>query len=320
VIRARPELRYAMALLTTKYLGRGALQVLVVVISLKLIHVGSSGVGWLTAAVGGGGVLGGIAAATLVGRRRLGPPMAFGVALWGVAFLAIALLPELGIAIVALAGLGIGNSLVDVAGITLIGRGARDDTLARVYGVQEAVRSLAITAGAGATALVAATAGARAALLTAGAFLVAGAIAGLLHPSPETAEPPAERLDLVRANPLFGWLAPVALERVAATLEPLELAEGAVLLREGDVGDRAYLVAEGELVAERAGREIGRVEAGAVVGEIALLYDAPRNATVRALAPTRLLAIDRDEFLAAATGSDAARAASQDLVERRLRQ
>jgi MFS family permease len=245
--------------------------------------------------------------------------MAFGVALWGVAFLAIALLPELGFAIVALAGLGIGNSLVDVAGITLIGRGARDDTLARVYGVQEAVRSLAITAGAGATALVAATAGARAALLTAGAFLLAGAIAGLLHPSAETAEPPAEHLDLVRSNPLFGWLAPVALERVAATLEPLELDEGAVLLREGDVGDRAYLVAEGELVAERDGKEIGRVEAGAVVGEIALLYDTPRNATVRALAPTRLLAIDRDEFLAAATGSAAARAASKDLVERRLR-
>ena len=318
VIRAQPELRLAMALLAIKYLGRGALTVLVVVVSLRLLHVGSSGVGWLTATVGAGGVLGGVAAASLVGRRRLGMPMAFGVALWGLAFLAIALVPQLSVAIVALIALGIGNSLVDVAGITLIGRAARDDTLARVYGVQEAMRSLVITAGAGATALVATTAGARASLFAAGGILAAGALAGLLRRPLETAEPPAEYLELVRSNPMFGWLAPVALERIATTLEPLELAEGAVLLREGDVGDRAYLVAEGELAAERGGREIGRIAAGAVVGEIALLQATPRTATVRAVTHCRVLAINRDEFLAAATGSAAARAASDDLVEGRV--
>ena len=318
VIRAQPELRLTTALFAAKNLGRGALTVLVVVVSLQLLGVGSPGVGWLTAAVGAGGVLGGIAAASLVGRRRLGPPMAFGLALWGAAFLVIAVAPYLTVAIVALVGLGIGNSVTDVAGYTLVGRSARDDALVSVYGVHEAIRALAITAGAAATALVVDVAGARAALVGAGGILAAVALAGLLRRRAETAEPSAEYLELLSSNPVFAWLAPVGLERLASTLEPLEIAHGAVLLREGESGDRAYLVAEGELTAERDGREIGRIYAGELAGEIALLRDAPRNATVRALMRCRLLAIDQDEFLAAATGSPAARAASDDLVTRRL--
>jgi hypothetical protein len=317
-IRAQPELRFITGLFAAKNLGRGALNVLIVVIALRLVHIGSSGVGWLTAAVGAGGVLGGIAAASLVGRRRLGPPMALGIAVWGAAFLVIAISPHLTVAIAALVGLGIGNTVTDVAGYTMVGRSARDDALARVYGVHEAIRALAITVGAGAAALVVGVAGARTSLFAAGGVLVAIALAALLRRRAEAAEPSAEYLDLLRSNPIFAWLAPVGLERLASTLEPLELADGATLLHEGEVGDRAYLLAEGEMVAEHADREIGRIYAGEVAGEIALLRDAPRNARVRALMPCRLLAIDRDEFLAAATGSPAARAASEDLVERRL--
>jgi hypothetical protein len=318
VIRAQPELRLTTGLFAAKNLGRGALTVLIVVVSFRLLDVGSPGVGWLTAAVGAGGVLGGIAAASLVGRRRLGPPMAFGLALWGAAFLVIGFAPHLTVAIVALVGLGIGNSVTDVAGYTLVGRSARDDALVSVYGVHEAIRALAITAGAGATALVVGLAGARVSLFVAGGILVAVALAGLLRRRAETAEPSAEYLELLGANPIFAWLAPVGRERLASTLEPLELAAGAVLLREGESGDRAYLVAEGELSAGRDGLEIGRICTGEVAGEIALLRDAPRNATVRALTACRLLAIEREEFLAAATGSPAARAASDDLVARRL--
>jgi CRP-like cAMP-binding protein len=91
-----------------------------------------------------------------------------------------------------------------------------------------------------------------------------------------------------------------------------------VLLREGDAGDRAYLLESGELVADQGGREIGRVRPGGVVGEIALLHDAPRMATVRAVTVSRLLMIERDEFLAAATGSPSARAASVGLADSRL--
>ena len=213
---------------------------------------------------------------------------------------------------------GLATSLADVAGHTLIGRAARDDVLARVYGVVEAIRSLAITVGAGATALVAALAGANALLLAAGGMLAAGALAGLLRRQAETVAPPAEYLEIIRSNALFGWLAPVALERVASNARSARAWRWCSPDVRRKVGDRAYLVADGELVAERAGREVGRIGRGGVVGEIALLQDTPRTATVRALTATRVLGIGRDEFLAAATGSDAACAASDDLVERRL--
>ena len=134
--------------------------------------------------------------------------------------------------------------------------------------------------------------------------------------SPKHIQP--EDISLLRSNPLFGWLPPVALERIAVTLEHVQLPQGGVLLRQGDEGDRAYIVSGGELLAERDGLEIGRIGPGEVVGEIALLQSAPRMATVRALEPTRLLAIDGDEFLAAVTGGSTARKAAADLVAERL--
>ena len=101
-------------------------------------------------------------------------------------------------------------------------------------------------------------------------------------------------------------------------MQRLELSAGAVLLREGDTGDNAYLLETGELVAEQGGSEIGRLGPGDVVGEIALLHNAPRMATVRAVTNCTLLTIERDEFLAAATGNESARDAAATLIEQRL--
>ena len=318
-VRSEKQLSLVTGLFAAKNLGRGALNVLIVVVPLELLSLGSAGVGWLTAAAGVGGVVGGITVAALVTRRRMIPGMTLGLALWGLPLLALGALPHLPVALVGLLLLGAGNALTDVAGYTLIGRSVRDDMLAGVYAVHETVRALAITAGAATTAAVAEVWAARPALAVAGAGLVVAASAGMLMRRCETAaEPRAEDVRTVRANPLFGWLAPVALARLTTRLEPLDLAPGATLLRQGDPGDRAYLVATGELVAERDGREIGRLREGAIVGEIALLRDAPRMATVRARTSCRLLAIDRDEFIAAATGNAAARDAGARLVERRL--
>jgi CRP-like cAMP-binding protein len=111
---------------------------------------------------------------------------------------------------------------------------------------------------------------------------------------------------------------PIAVARLASRLEPVSLGAGATLLREGDPGDCAYLVEIGELVAVQDGREIGRVSSGGVVGEIALLRNAPRMATVRAATDSRLLRIERDEFIAAVTGNANARNEAGRLVDSRL--
>jgi CRP-like cAMP-binding protein len=110
------------------------------------------------------------------------------------------------------------------------------------------------------------------------------------------------------------------LERLASKLTPLELAAGAVLLREGEAGDRAYVIERGEVIVTLAGREVGRLRAGDLVGEIALLRSVPRTATVVAASDLRLLALDRAEFLVAATGAPDARSAADTLVDERLSQ
>jgi len=318
-VRSDAELGLVTGLFAAKNLGRGALTVLLVVVPLAVLGLGSAGVGWLTAVVGVGGVAGGIVATALVGRRRMIPAMAAGLALWGAPLVVFGGLPYLAVAIVGLAVVGAGNTVTDVAGYTLIGRSARDDLIAAVYGVHEAVRATAIVVGAALTAAIVEVWGPRQALIAAGAALVLAAIAGALMRNREHARAARpEYLELIRANPLFRWLPPIAVARLASRLETVELGAGAVLLREGDPGDRAYLLESGELVADRGGLEIGRVRPGGVVGEIALLHNAPRMATVRAVSNSRLLMIEREEFLAAATGNTGARDEAARLVGNRL--
>ncbi len=318
-VRANAQLKLAAAMFAAKNLARGALNVLVVVVPLQLLGLHASAVGLLTAAIGVGGIVGGLAATGLVGRRRLAGPMALGLAAWGAPLLALGLEPGFAVALAGLAVLGGGNTVTDVAGYTLIARSARDDLLTRVLGIHEGIRGFAITLGSAATALIISLASIRVSLAVVGAGIgLVAALAGARRQIEPAAEISADDVKLLRANPLFGWLRPVALERVAFTLSDVELAAGDVLLKQGDDGDRAYLVAEGELLVEKDGREIARVAPGGIVGEIALLHAVPRTATVRAAEPTRVLAIERDEFLAAATGGASAREAAEELVADRL--
>ena len=111
----------------------------------------------------------------------------------------------------------------------------------------------------------------------------------------------------------------MALERLARRMEPLEVTPGMPVLREGEVGDAVLIVAQGELAVETAAEgEVDRVLSGEVCGEMALLHDAPRNATVRALTECSLYRLTRDEFLAAVTGHPESAKRAQALVEERL--
>src|SRR5262249_32300013 len=155
------------------------------------------------------------------------------------------------------------NTVTDVAGYTLIGRSARDDLIGAVYGVHEAVRAMSIVIGAAVTAAIVEVWGTKPALVVAGSGLVlAAAVGALLRDREHAREARAEYRGLTRATPLFRGLPPIAVARLASRLETVELEAGSVLLREGDHGDRAYLLESGELVADQGGREIGRVRPG----------------------------------------------------------
>jgi CRP-like cAMP-binding protein len=130
------------------------------------------------------------------------------------------------------------------------------------------------------------------------------------------AEPTRQQL-LVDEVPMFAPLSLAAKERLAAKLVALEVPAGATIVRAGEVGDRFYLIDSGLV---RIGIDHGEKEsgAGAYFGEIALLRDVPRTATVTAATITRLYALERADFLAAVTGHALAEAAAEDVVVERL--
>jgi CRP-like cAMP-binding protein len=93
---------------------------------------------------------------------------------------------------------------------------------------------------------------------------------------------------------------------------------GAVVVAEGEVSDRFYVIESGEVRVSRAGAVLRTEAAGDFFGEIGLLRDVSRTATVTAIAPTRLYALDRADFLDAVTGQDDSLAATEEVVSRRL--
>jgi hypothetical protein len=116
------EARTLVALFGAQTLVRGALNVLLVVAALELLRTGESGVGLLNSALGAGGLVGGLATLALVGRRRLGRPLGAGLILWGLPIAVAGIWPDPLAALALLVVVGVGNSIVDVAGLTLLQR------------------------------------------------------------------------------------------------------------------------------------------------------------------------------------------------------
>jgi predicted MFS family arabinose efflux permease len=315
-VLADRNLRVIMGLFGAQTVVAGAMGVLVVVTALQLLDLGTAGVGWLYAATGVGGIIGAGVTMVLVGRRRLAGDFGIGLLLWGIPFLIMGIWPNAVVALLMLGVLGIGNTLVDVSGLTLLQRNAPEAVRSRVFGVFESMVAGTIGLGAILAPLLIAVAGIRVALVATGLFLPI--LAGLLWRrlvSLDSGDP--AHLDLLRSLPLFAPLPPQALERLARSLEPVRVAAGEVLFHAGDEGDRFYVIESGELAIELATGT--KTEGpGGWVGEIALLRDVPRTATVRAVTDADLLALDRDEFLGAVTGHDPANVAANEIVGERL--
>jgi MFS family permease len=296
---------------------RGCLNVLIVVAVFQVLHADRGAVGYLTAALGVGGLVGAFGAATLEGRR-LAVPLGIAVAFWGLPIAFVAPRPYLPAALLLLAVVGAANSVEDVAGFTLLQRLVPDEVLSRVLGVVWGLVMAAVALGSITAPLIVDAIGARAAFAVVGAALplVTVLVWRKLVAIDRDAAAPTAELALVDGVPLFAPLSVVAKEHVAGCLTRVAVEAGDVVVRAGETGDRFYVVADGELeivngVHERAGR-------GDFFGEIALLRDVPRTATVRATAPTELYALERDDFLAAVTGHSAVRAAGDAVVEERL--
>jgi hypothetical protein len=316
-----PSLRVMMALLTAQTMVFGAVQVFIVVIALQLLDLGNGGVGYLNAAVGVGAFLGAVGALSLTGARRLSPAFLAGIVVIGLPLIAIGVSQIVVVAIVALAVVGIGSSFVDVAGLTLVQRAVPDDVLARVFGVIQMLFLASMGIGAAVAPALISWLGVETALIATGTFLpllvvLLGARVAKIDAS--SAPPEASELRILAAVPIFAPLPGGSLEHVAARLVPLRIDAGTVVVREGDMGDRFYIVAEGEVEVSQYDRPISELRSGDYFGEIALLRDSPRTATVTARTDSVLYALDRDDFLAAVTGHPQAAEAAETVMSARL--
>jgi CRP-like cAMP-binding protein len=146
-------------------------------------------------------------------------------------------------------------------------------------------------------------------------------LAALTHASLsrfDAAPADARRIELLQAIPIFSPLSPPVLEQLAARLSPVHARAGDEIIRAGDHGDRFYVVDAGEVEVLVDGKPPRREGAGEYFGEIALLKDVPRTATVRAATDADLFALDRDDFLPAVTGHAASAQAAEAVIGSRL--
>jgi hypothetical protein len=315
-----PGVRLVIASLSLQTFVRGLLTVLIVVASIELLGLGEAGVGTLNAMIGLGGLLGSMAAITLAGRDRLGPPFAIALAGWGTPIAVMGLVVDPVVAMVALAAVGISNAVLDVAGFTLIQRMTPNDARVAVLGLIDSAANGGPAIGGLIAPFLIATAGIQGALVIAGVILPVAAVLAWsrLQRLDEGGPAAARRVELLRAQPLFAPLSLVTIEHLAGSMEPVAFDAGAWLMREGEYGDRYVLIDQGEADVTRFGEVIGRLGPGDGAGEIALVHDMPRTASIRAVTPIAAFALGRAVFLEAVTGQAVSREQAHSLVHERL--
>ena len=272
-------------------------------LALGLLDLGESGVGYLDAVMGIGGLVGGFVALVRAQRGRLAMDFGFGVLLWSAPLLVVAAWPEVGAAAAAMALIGLGNSLVDINAYTILQRTVPDAVMGRVFGAMESAVIGAMACGALVMPLLIETIGLRAGMAVLGgavSLAVVLALTGLRRIDATVLAPPG--LGLLRRISIFAPLPEPILERLARALIPIEAPAGAVVITEGHEGDRVYIVEQGTVAVTKEGRWVAQLGPGDFFGEIALLRDVPRTATVTAETDVVLQALDRDVFIPAVTG------------------
>jgi MFS family permease len=306
--------------LTLLVFFEGAADVLAVIIALDLLDLGQGAVGWLNAAWGIGALAGSAALAMLLNRGQLAAGIALGCLLAGAALALPGLWVVAAAGYLAYLGMGAGYTFVEVAGRTMLQRIGSDETLARALGVLETSRFAAMALGSIAVPGLIALFGVRGAVLALAAVLpVFALVRWSALRALEIGAPVEEgRFQLLRDHPIFAPLPMEMLERLSHDLIPVTPVPGEEIVIQGEPGKRFYLIAAGEVEIHIDGAFRHRNGAGDCFGEIALLNDVPRTATVVAARGCELLALERRHFVGAVTGHLRSDQAAATVAEERL--
>ncbi len=320
-VRAVARDRRSLLLVATMGLAMvqlGFVDVLIVVLAFDVIGTGDAGVGFLTASIGVGAVVGAMLAIGVAGRWRASRSFRWGISWSGLSIAGIAAQPAL--AGVFLAMSGGGGALADVNGRVMLQRLIPDKQLSRAFGVLESLYMAGEGAGSFLASLIIVAIGPRWTLLIAGVLLPSVALLGrrALIALDTGIRIPSQEMALLRSTRFFAPLPTPMLERLARNLIPIHVPDGSVVITQGEAGDRFYAIMEGGVDVLESGRRVTTLGPGGSFGEIALIRDVPRTATVVATTESKLLALDRDEFLRAITGHEAASEAAHGLATERL--
>jgi MFS family permease len=302
-------------------LTRGFLNVFLVVMALELLDTGDSGVGVLTAAVGAGAVAGSLGASMFVGGGRLAVVEGIGVMLWGLPLTLAGLLPYEPVVLALMCAIGVGNALVDIGVFTLPARFVPERLLARAFGAFESLVALTVAVGALVTPLVIDLLGIRGALVVLG--LVAPTLvalgwrrlraidASIVHRDAEIGV--LNRISIFRPLPM------PAIDCLAHQIRHAHVAAGEEVFHQGDDGDSYYMIRDGEAEVIGDGRLVRTMGPGEGFGEIALIHEMPRTATVRARTALELYTLGRRHFVFTISGYGSSARESDTVVDDRLR-
>jgi hypothetical protein len=321
-IRTTPGVTPALAMLTAEYAVLGALDVLEVVLAALVLGLGAGGAGYLGAAFGAGGLIGAGIALSLVGRHRLAVPLLLGGIAWGVSFIAIGLWPAVGAAVCLLAIGGAGRTVLDVGGRTTLHRTVPPRLHGRVFSALEALELLGLAIGSLSVPLSVAIFGPRVTVVILGGLLIVVPMltTPILRGIERGAPALDEELGILREHALFEMLSAPVLEDLARALRRIEAPTGETIVCEGDTGADYFVVVAGQLSVSINNARVRTLAPGDGFGEVALLRDGRRTATVTATSDATLYGLQRASFLEAVTGSRRATQTARELVADRLAQ
>ena len=316
-----PAVRTLVGVVGSQYILVGALDVLYVVLAITTLGMGESGAGYLNAAFGAGGVIGVAVTAALVARRRLAPALIAGIVTAALALGAARPLPDGGRRLRAARRRRRRAARCSTSpGASSCSARRRRNVLGQVFALLESLMGVGLAFGAIFVPALVGLSGAPAALIgTAVLLLVIVAVVWRrLRSIDGAADVPQVQIQLLRLVPIFAPLPAPELEGLARALEPVHVAAGTTVIREGEAGDRFYAIATGELQVTKNGHDVKTLRRGDGFGEIALIEDVPRTATVTALTDAELFSLTKEPFILALTGHAPAARAASDMVSQRL--
>jgi MFS family permease len=319
LIRGGPATEVMLVLAAT-FVTVGAFDVLAVVLGVGVLGLGGSGAAYLTALYGAGSVLGTAGSFVLVGRPRMVPVLLPATVAGGAVFIVLGVATSLAAALIVAVLAGVSRGLLEVCAITLLQRVTPTALLARTLAFKEGLTMAAWGIGSILVPALIALGGVSAALIGAGAIapiVVLARFRGLLGVD-AAATVPVVAIALLRSMRLFRALPAPELEAAARAGTQVSVRAGTRLITEGEFADGYFAIADGLVEVTTGGRLLATLGRGEGCGEIALLRDVRRTASVTAKTDALLFAIERDAFVAAVTGHAESSRQAGSIVDERL--